>query len=144
MENIANIPTQNMRYAGFWIRLLAFLIDSIALSVASSLIFGDKVASIQDGAYTVSFNGPYILIPIAYTIGFWMWKSATPGKMLLKLKIVQENSEQLDLKTAIIRYFSYIISAIVIFLGYIWIGFDAKKQGWHDKIAKTYVVHLNK
>ena len=98
----------------------------------------------QDGAYTVSFNGPYILIPIAYTIGFWMWKSATPGKMLLKLKIVQENGNTLDIKTALIRYFSYILSGIVIFLGYIWIGFDAKKQGWHDKIAKTYVVHLNK
>ncbi len=61
--------------------------------------------------------------------------------MALGLKVIQENGQNLDAKAAILRYLSYFISFGVILLGVIWIGFDAKKQGWHDKIAKTYVIH---
>lgn len=132
------------RYGGFWIRFLAVIIDGIVLSVIGWLIGGNDVVSYEQVGSSVSMNvnffGWYTLIPIVYTIGFWIWKSATPGKMILGLKIIDENGNNLDVKTAIIRYLGYIVSAITIFIGYLMIGFTKNKRGLHDMIAKTYVI----
>ena len=74
-------------------------------------------------------------------IVFWIYRSATPGKMILGIKIV-------DMKTgnppspsqSITRYLGYYVSMIPLMLGIIWVAFDEKKQGWHDKLAGTVVV----
>jgi len=123
--------------AGFWIRFAAYLVDSIILSVFARLIFGNQC---PDTGYCISYDGWQMIIPIAYILGFWIWKSATPGKMLFKLKIVGENGKPLTPKEAVIRLLSYIVSGVVLGLGFLWIAFDKEKQGWHDKIAKTHVV----
>ncbi len=81
------------------------------------------------------------LLPAIAVIMFWVYKSATPGKMALRLTIV-------DAKTGgkpstgqfIIRYLGYFLSTIPLFLGIIWVGIDKRKQGWHDKIAGTAVI----
>lgn len=71
----------------------------------------------------------------------WVKFAGTPGKRLLKLKVLDEaTGNQLTLGQAILRYIGYIPSAIVFGLGYLWVIWDGKKQGWHDKIAKTVVV----
>lgn len=136
MEN-----TGSHRYAGFWIRFLAAIIDGIILSTVGYLLFGNEVTQVSGAYIDVSFTGWKSLIPALYTILFWIWLSATPGKLVLGLKIVEANGKKLSIKTAIIRFFSYIVSSVALFLGFIWIGFDKEKQGWHDKIAKTHVVH---
>ena len=72
---------------------------------------------------------------------FWIYKSATPGKMITKLVIV-------DAKTGgkpttgqfLLRYLGYYVSTVPLGLGLIWVAFDQRKQGWHDKIAGTLVV----
>lgn len=130
-----------VRYAGFWIRFLAFIIDNVILGIVSSLIPGANVTTVQDGMVSVSYSGWFTLIPIIYSIGFWIWLSATPGKYILGLKITELDGSKLNVKDAIIRYLGYIVSGIAIGIGFLVIGFDAKKQGWHDKIAKTYVVY---
>ena len=89
----------------------------------------------------VSYEGWRVIIPILYFILFWGFLSATPGKMALKLKIVEEGGKKLTWPKAIIRFLGYIPSTIALFLGFIWIGFDKEKRGWHDMIAKTRVVH---
>ena len=88
----------------------------------------------------VNFFGWYSLIPIAYVIGFWIWKSATPGKMALGLKIIDEQGNNLTPVTAIIRYLGYILSGIILGIGYLMIAFNKNKRGLHDMIAKTYVI----
>lgn len=130
---------KTMNYGGFWIRLLAYFIDGIILSVVSSLLFGNTCA---DTGYCTGYNGWQMIIPLAYYLGFWTWKSATPGKMVCKLQIVDEAGKPINFKTAVLRLVGYALSAIALMIGFIWIAFDAKKQGWHDKIAKTYVVKV--
>lgn len=130
------------KYAGFWIRFLAFIIDLIIVSVIGWLAFGSEVTNVSDGAISVSFSGIQTLIPIVYTLGFWLWLSATPGKLALGLKIViKDTGAKIGLKQAIIRYVGYILSAIPFFIGFFWIAGSAEKQGWHDKLAGTLVVH---
>ena len=75
---------------------------------------------------------------------FWLYKSATPGKMVLGLKVVDADSgTPLSVGQSIIRYLGYYIASIPLLLGLLWVGWDKKKQGWHDKLAKTVVVKNN-
>ncbi len=58
----------------------------------------------------------------------------------LNIKVVKTDGSQLDLVGALLRYVGLVISIVPLFIGVIWAAFDAQKQGWHDKIAGTYVV----
>lgn len=138
------------RYAGFWIRFLAFIIDTVILAVIARLLFGPQASQFAIHAgeggkigfnFNVMFAGPHMIIPIAYYLGFWVWKSATPGKLALGLKIIQQNGKDISWQKAILRYIGYILSVLPLCLGFLWIGFSKKKIGFHDMIAKTYVIH---
>ncbi|HDV5579149.1 TPA: RDD family protein [Vibrio cholerae] len=132
-------------YATFWDRLWASLIDSLVLSVLilAVILFIFNVLDVD-----VAINSRYVDIAnlslsLCITILFWTFKSATPGKMLLKLKVVDELTlNKLTLKQSIIRYLSCYISLLGFFIGFFWIFFNKKNQGWHDKIAKTIVIKL--
>jgi uncharacterized RDD family membrane protein YckC len=137
----------DVQYAGFWMRFVAFFIDGILLSVIIIplilWIYGAEIFTAQDELFV---PGPaYYLIttvlPIVATLLFWKYRQATPGKMLLGLKIV--NAKTLGaLSTGQLfgRYFAYIVSMIPAYLGFFWIGWDARKQSWHDKLAGTLVI----
>lgn len=76
---------------------------------------------------------------------FWIKKQATPGKMFLSMKIVDAKTlGKPSNKQFYLRILGYIISILPLFLGIIWIAFDSKKQGWHDKIANTLVINIEK
>jgi uncharacterized RDD family membrane protein YckC len=136
---------ENHEYAGFWIRLGAVLIDMVVIAIVFwvplTLIYGSEY---WDGSKF--FHGfwdlllSYIL-PFVATIWFWLRFFGTPGKMALRLKIVDANTgRRLSLGQSIGRYFAYFLSAIPLLLGYIWVGIDKRKQGWHDKLAGTVVI----
>ena len=132
-------------YVGFWARFGASIIDTLlVLLITSPLLY-----SIYGNEYweTDQFiiGLPDFLIswvlPLVATVLFWVYKSATPGKMALKAKVVDaETGNAPSTQQSIIRYVGYYISSLPIGLGFIWVAFDAKKQGWHDKIAGTVVV----
>lgn len=65
---------------------------------------------------------------------------ATLGKMAMGIKVVKEDGNKMSWSESLGRNLSKIISYFVLFLGFIWIFFDRNKQGWHDKMNKTYVV----
>jgi uncharacterized RDD family membrane protein YckC len=93
------------------------------------------------GIWALLFN---YIFPAIVVILFWFYKSATPGKMVLNLSIVDANTgNKPSIKQFIIRYIGYFISIAPVFLGIIWIGFDKRKQGWHDKLAGTIVIKIN-
>jgi len=139
------MTTNKVQYGGFWLRLAATIIDTIWMVAiiipVLYLIYGPEYF-----ASTKAILGPADLImnyifPILAVLLFWRYRSATPGKMILSLKIV-------DAKTLgkpstgqfIARYFGYFVSTIALCLGFLWIAFDKRKQGWHDKIAGTVVI----
>ncbi|MFA7314403.1 MAG: RDD family protein [Candidatus Magasanikbacteria bacterium] len=125
------------KYAGFWIRFLAIIIDSVLLSFIGSLFGATTYSGLS---VSVSYTGWKALIPLAYVLIFWIWKGATPGKMVLGLKIIEEDGKKLTWQKAVVRYLSMFLSGIAFCLGFFWIGFNPKKQGWHDLLAKTYVI----
>ncbi|MDN3611390.1 RDD family protein [Vibrio ostreicida] len=136
---------EQVEYAGFWVRTAASLIDNILITliVAPILfwIYGEQYFELD----RTSSGSVELLVKLVFfaivTVIFWVYKSATPGKMLFKLRVVKaESGEPLDVKTSLLRYVGYFISLIPLGLGILWVAFSEKKQGWHDLIAKTVVV----
>ena len=132
-------------YAGFWIRVGATLIDTviiiIVLMVPLSFIYGEQYW--LGDQYIRGFWDLMLgyVVPIVATIWFWLRFLGTPGKMALKLRVVDaKTGNKLSVGQAIGRYFAYILSILPFGLGFIWIGIDSRKQGWHDKLAGTVVI----
>jgi uncharacterized RDD family membrane protein YckC len=122
-----------MNYAGFWRRLVAVIIDGVILGAITGVlmaIFGAQQAASWLGS----------IIGIIYVIGFWTWRGQTPGKMVMGIKIIKTDGSPIGIGRAILRYVGYLVSTIIICIGYLMIAWDSKKQGLHDKIAGTYVV----
>ena len=134
-----------LEYVGFWARIVAIFIDAVLLMVIEfPLLFafyGSAYFTVDSGVQgPVDFMLDFVF-PTVATILFWFWKQATPGKMAFSAKIVDaETGKEPSIGQYIGRYFAYIISAIPFCLGFIWVAFDSKKQGWHDKLAGTVVV----
>jgi uncharacterized RDD family membrane protein YckC len=121
---------------GFWRRFAAIIVDAVALGIINQIL----ASSLSGGDYTRS-GGLSTLVGIVYFVGLWAyWNGQTLGNKALGIKVVKTDGSAVDVMTAIIRYVGLIISCVVFFIGVIWVAFDANKQGWHDKIANTYVV----
>jgi len=122
--------------AGFWIRTLAYLIDGIGVGIVSSAI-----SSIISRDSTAS-SGLNLLLGLAYFAYFWSAQGGgqTLGMRVFNLKVIRTDGSALTITQALIRYVGLFISFICLFIGVIWVAFDADKQGWHDKIAGTYVI----
>jgi len=85
------------------------------------------------------------IFPFAITVWLWLKIGATPGKMLLGLRVVDaQTGDNISTVQAIGRYLAYFPAMIVLGLGIIWVAFDKKKQGWHDKMAGTAVIRAIK
>ena len=124
-----------LEYAGFWIRLGAGVIDLLVLVCAAGIIayfFPAPIIWLTSG----------IGISVAYLFGFWVWRGQTPGKMAVGVKIIRTDSSPIKWQCALRRFLGYIVSLVTLFVGFIWVAFDDRKQGMHDKIADTYVVKL--
>lgn len=143
-----NMPaTSQPRYAGFGIRFVAALIDAILVSVVSSIlgsVLGIAKTTTIDGVTTYS-NPLNSFLPIIYMVIADVKYGTTIGKKLLKLRVQHETTgANLTVGEAILREFvGRLVSIIPLFLGYFWVIFDQKKQGWHDKIGKSVVVYTD-
>ena len=122
---------------GFWRRFAAIFIDGVAVTIVSSVLNG-----LVFGGDAVRGNSLTTLLGLAYYMYFWSsyGHGQTPGSRVLGIRVVKTDGTELTLTGAFIRYIGFILSCIAIFIGVIWVAFDANKQGWHDKIAGTYVV----
>ncbi|MEB0011481.1 RDD family protein [Glaciimonas sp. Gout2] len=134
-----------LEYVGFWARVWASLIDTILMMMVIFPILFAIYGRVEMASGVTLTGASNILIsyilPAVVVIIFWTTKNATPGKMVIGATIVDaETGEPPSLKQHVIRYIGYYLSAIIFCLGFIWVGFDRKKQGWHDKLAGTVVV----
>ena len=126
--------------AGFWVRFFAIIIDSIGVGIVSNIITGLM------GSDSMSATGSSIntLIGVLYFCYFWSAQGGgqTLGMRVLNIKVIRTDGSSLTIVQAFIRYVGLFVSIACLFIGVIWAAFDANKQGWHDKIASTYVVRV--
>ena len=151
-----------VRYAGFWIRLVAYLVDAVVLNVVAVplnlVAFGNSGFLCVSSNYTVissgvSFQGVnYSCSPTGagYLIYFGlgllyftlMWSTgATLGQRLLRIRVADAATEKpLSLARSFARYLGFLISAVPLAIGLIWAAFDPRKRGWHDHMANSVVL----
>ncbi len=146
MSTAADDPHE-FEYAGFWIRVWASLIDTVLILFVTTPLLGvfygwnySFDAEFSGGFRPIEFAVTWLL-PALAVIVFWRYRSATPGKMAIAAKIVDARTGEAPSTGQLIgRYLSYYISAMPFCLGFIWVAFDRRKQGWHDKLAHTVVI----
>jgi uncharacterized RDD family membrane protein YckC len=141
---------QTGKPAGFFSRLEAFIIDLFLILLASLGAIGLILLIVQ------FFVRPYLdqnlnivryypalvsVLIVIYYLFFWALFGFTPGKFLLGLKVVRQDGRKIGLGRSIVRFIGYWISAIPLFLGFIWIIFDSRREAWHDKLADTHVIY---
>ena len=141
------MPEQNVEYAGFWVRVGATIIDTLLImAVLMPLLVAIYGWAYFDAASTRLFVGPADFLlswvaPAVAVILFWVYKQATPGKMALSIRIVDAaTGNPPSTGQCVGRYFAYFVSIFPLGLGLIWVAFDRRKQGWHDKLAGTVVI----
>jgi len=151
-----------IEYVGFWSRVLATLIDmtltSFIVAPLGRAIYGhsdnldlnvlmaspDALIAWAWDAFAI--RGPMdflvsIVLPAVATIAFWIARQATPGKMVIHARIVDaETLGKPSSRQLLVRYLGYYVGFFSLFLGFAWVGWDKRKQGWHDKLAGTVVI----
>jgi len=159
-----------VRYAGFWVRFAAFLIDSVlASAIVGPLLwiaYGRgyfqpyidflrsghddlliRLLALDEAMQQPMYNSTagYViqyLVPAIVIVLFWMARQATPGKIVLKIRIADAATLQApNARQDIGRYLGYFVSTIVFCLGFLAIAMDKRKQGWHDRLAGTVVIY---
>ncbi|QOY51164.1 RDD family protein [Candidatus Sulfurimonas baltica] len=156
-----------IRYAGFWIRFFASLLDTILLALPVAIIiyflsdgnWFDFAQYQKNMAYAMSGNASKALSSqpqmsmkwellfevsvLIVTMIFWRrWRGATPGKKYLHVKIVDAKTFQdIDNKQAITRSFGYIVSTLAFLIGFLMVAFRKDKRGLHDLLAGTVVIY---
>jgi len=132
-------------YGGFWLRVVAYIIDAILLNIAAfiiGLIAGQNLFSARDAAH---FNPG---LNLAFLAVGWLYfalmesseRGATVGKMALGLRVVTDDGQRLSFARATGRYFAKIVSALILGIGFIMVAFTDRKRGLHDMIASTLVI----
>ncbi len=138
-------PDARYEYVGFWVRVAATLLDTALLLAIIlpllGIIYGEDYwlsGGLVYGLWDVVLNW---VLPVVAVLLFWRLKQATPGKMVFHATIVDARSGKApSLGQWIVRYLGYIVSFLPFGLGYLWVGWDPRKQAWHDKLAGTVVV----
>ncbi len=126
-----------MRFGAWVIDLVAIVATYIALPILS--LFGSFAPDFLDFGFL--FLWLFTLLPWLYYWLFTGLNGQTPGKMLIGIKVVDEQGNVPGLGRAALREIvGKTVSTIPFFLGFLWIGLDRRKQGWHDKLARTSVV----
>ena len=141
-------------YAGFWIRLAAYLIDTIVLLVVQWLVFAAfgvsalGVNSMDPAAGDMFATTGGIIAYLVTTFGAIAYfvtmdsssKQGTLGKMAVGIIITDENGNRISWLRALGRYFAKLLSALILLIGFIMVAFTERKQGLHDMICGTLVV----
>lgn len=170
--SLASAPGQVWSYAGFWWRVLAWLLDSVVLAAAEfglGIVTGlqhvgltidnddQSVRQVSDISYTTSFHyspsawhlhgGGLSLLGLILTIGYFVlmesshWQ-ATVGKRVCKLRVTDLDGRRISIARALGRYLGKFVSAFILGIGFLMVGWTRRKQGLHDVMADTLVMHL--
>lgn len=123
-------------YDGFLVTFLSFI---LAFAIGFVALFIDMFNPTDPGRMESVIVVSVLVLSLLYFIVSWARSGQTIGKALTGMRVVRADGYPLGYGKAFVRYVGYIISALVFSLGFLWIGFDSRRQGWHDKIAGTLV-----
>jgi uncharacterized RDD family membrane protein YckC len=154
---VGGVITGTPHYAGFWIRLLPFVIDFVLIVVPLGALYsllglhhGTGLTTTHRNGGTFYTVGLYIHGPADVLTIFLAWlyfaaqessaAQATPGKRLFHLSVTDSDGERISFGRASGRYFAKILSAGILLIGFLMAGWTSRKQGLHDLLAKTPVV----
>lgn len=137
------------KYAGFWVRFAATLLDGIFLQVAFYIlgfVVGIAIFTIDADIEIDSKDPIFVFISIAifliYEVGMTASKfQGTFGKKIVNIKVVDENGNRLSLGRSVGRYFTKWLSAVSLLIGFMMAGWTKKKRALHDLLVNTYVVY---
>jgi uncharacterized RDD family membrane protein YckC len=115
--------------AGFWIRMVALLLDFLLVGILMGVLHTRHIE---------------LIVLAAYGAVMWKVRGSTIGGIVFDLRVVRLDGRAVDWETAIVRALSCFLSMAVAGLGFFWIAFDGNHQAWHDKIAGTVVVRVPK
>ncbi len=155
--------TKEVKYAGFWLRFVAYLIDDLILGVVSFLVAIPFIGGIIFSAISLSDTsefdigsatgiagivGSIIGLLITTILVNWLYfaimesskTQGTLGKMALSLKVTDLDGNRISFGRATGRYFGKIISVMIFYIGFILAGFTEKKQALHDMMAACLVI----
>jgi len=144
----APVDTGNFRYAGFWIRFLAYFVDGLvvyALIIAGQMAVGMSLiqsVGLAPRSVSVVFAvfGFQLLVAVLYETILIGKYGATPGKMACGLVVVTTDGGKVSYALAVGRYFAKVLSVLTIYIGYIMAAFDPQKRALHDRICGTRVI----
>jgi uncharacterized RDD family membrane protein YckC len=119
-----------MPRAGFWIRMVALLIDIVLVGIVLSVLH--HMANME------------LVVLAGYGAVMWKLRGSTIGGIVFDLQVVRHDGRQIDWPTAIVRALACFLSLVALGIGFLWIAFDSGKLAWHDKIAGTMVVRTSK
>jgi len=139
------MDSEELEYVGFWARVGAALIDTVLiLFICLPLVIWIYGAEYWTSDKIIQGPADFVInwiLPAIAVVLFWIYRQATPGKMAISARIVDARTGGKPTTGQLIgRYLAYYVSTIPLFLGLIWVAFDPRKQGWHDKLAGTVVV----
>lgn len=158
---------KEVRYAGFWVRLIASLADTFVLAIPVAVLiyfisdgnWFDLSQFQQNLSYAMSGNAQKALANqpqkslqwemlfevsvLLVTMLFWKkWRGATPGKRFVHVKIVDAKTfKDIDNTQALTRSFGYIVSTFTLLIGFFMVAFRKDKRGLHDLLAGTVVIY---
>jgi uncharacterized RDD family membrane protein YckC len=137
----------NTRYAGFWVRFVATLIDSILLGLISGVLSFALSFSLAEGAneiISLLANIIGLVISIGYYVVYQQKNGQTIGKKVMNIKVVDYNGKTPTMFSFFLReIIGKTISGLILFIGYFMVIWDKRKQALHDKIAGTFVVYAD-
>lgn len=167
-KKLVSLSPQGLPYATFERRLLASSIDAVIIALCLMPFNNPIMHGLYDSAnarYPITPDMDemtmqlmqlqamlYVFTTLSilqiglfgiYSAVFWHFYSATPGKWVMRMRIVNDSTgEPIGTKQILLRLFGYGIASLPLCLGVFAIAWNAKRQGWHDRIAKTAVVAL--
>ncbi len=133
-------------YGGFWLRVVAYILDGILLSIATGILgflTGTRIDTADFAHFDYTTNvGSLVIGWLYFSLMESSQRGATVGKMAVGLRVVTDQGQRLSFGNATGRYFAKFISAIILFVGFIMVAFTDRKRGLHDMIASTLVVKV--
>jgi uncharacterized RDD family membrane protein YckC len=147
---------QGPRFAGFWIRVCAYITDSLIIQMIIWLLFAVALFGYTTGAsgnlsaegiYQIyqsqwgSIAGMDLIVKLIYYTLFLGKTGQTPGKNLFGLRVIRTDGRPVTYAQALIRTIGYYINMLTLEIGFLWVAVDRRKQGLHDKIAGTLEIH---
>ena len=160
-QPVVYAPAASSAYAGFWIRVLAFILDRIVVGVAAApfyfaLVLPSLLRIIHEAENNgepspemiFSIIGGASMFLILVFVGYWLYEAlltasswqGTIGKRVLRLKVTDEAGNRISFGRSTGRFFAKILSYVTLWIGFIMVAFTDKKRGLHDILAGTVVV----